>query len=428
MGSNETAPTEQKRKKKNRAAGEGTLYFDDKRKLWIGELMVGYKPDGKADKRRVTSKQQGDARKKLDALKARAASGMLGDAAAGRETVAAFLRHWLESIDGTMEKRSLQRHRDNVGRYLIPALGSRKLADIKPANIVTLMATLRTRPVVRGQRAEAKDAAPAPKTEPTGKPLSPRSVKYCYTTLRRALDVAVEWGCLPRNPVRAVPVPTVPRVEIAALTPDEVGKLLESADAASDRHGPLFTVAVFSGLRLGELLALRWSDVDLATGRLSVRRSLRRSQDGKPDFREGGKTTRARRSLKLSPDAVAALRSQRALQAADRLVLGCDYAEYGLIFATPLGTPLDPSNVRKRLKESLARAELPDSYTFHSLRHSAATMMLAAGIDARVAADRLGHHSAAFTLDRYVHAVRSLDDEAADRLQTMVSAARKRAV
>ncbi len=139
------------------------------------------------------------------------------------------------------------------------------------------------------------------------------------------------------------------------------------------------------------------------------------------------KTPRSRHTFKLSPDAVAALRVVHDRQTFERQALGDAYADYALVFATRLGTPLDPTNALKRLKAAMKAAGLL-SYTFHSLRHSAATMMLAAHISPKVAADRLGHHSAAFTLDRYSHAVQALDEDAADRLQDVMQRARKRAI
>jgi integrase len=174
-------------------------------------------------------------------------------------------------------------------------------------------------------------------------------------------------------------------------------------------------------------LALRWDDVDLTTGRLSIRCALKSAKDGVPELGDP-KTARGRRTLKLSPDALAAPRAQRAQQAKDKMALGPEYTNLGLIFATPLGTPIHPDNLNNCLKAALTRAGLSESYTFHSLRHSAATMMLAAGVSAKTAADRLGHHSAGFTLDRYVHALESLDEDAADRLQDVLTRARGRAV
>ncbi len=148
------------------------------------------------------------------------------------------------------------------------------------------------------------------------------------------------------------------------------------------------------------------------------------ARDGVPDY-DDPKTSRSRRTFKLSPDAVAALRVVHDRQNFERQALGDAYADYALVFATRLGTPLDPTNALKRLKAAMKAAGLP-SYTFHSLRHSA--MMLAAGVNPKVAADRLGHASATFTLDRYAHAVQSLDLDAADRLQDVMERARKRAI
>jgi len=257
--------------------------------------------------------------------------------------------------------------------------------------------------------------------------LSPRSVKYCFTTIRKALDTAVKNGAVVRNVARVIDAPKVPRVEILAPSPDEVVRLLDSAASRQDRLTPMYTVAVYSGCRLGELLALTWADVSFDAGTLTIKRTLRKATAGVPDYKEP-KTPRSRRAIKLSPDVLAALRVQRDRQNFERQALGDAYRDYGLVFATALGTPLNPSNVGHRFKTAVAQAGLPTVYTFHALRHAAATMMLAAGVNPKVAADRLGHHSPAFTLDRYTHAVEGLDVDAADRLQAMMQQARRRAI
>jgi integrase len=174
---------------------------------------------------------------------------------------------------------------------------------------------------------------------------------------------------------------------------------------------------MYTGCRRGELLGLRWDDIDFDAALLTIRRTLRGAKDGKPDFREGGKTARSVRTFKLSEDALAALRVQTDRQGFERQKLGEDYADHQLVFATPLGTPLDRDNMTKRLKRVLQAAGLPSARPFHTLRHDNATLSLLAGVNAKTTADRLGHHSPAFTLERYTHAVRALDDDAADRLQ-----------
>jgi integrase len=167
-----------------------------------------------------------------------------------------------------------------------------------------------------------------------------------------------------------------------------------------------------------------WDDVDLASGRVDVKRTLVKAARGEPVFGDP-KTPRSRRSIRLSADGVEALRSHRVRQESERQVLGESYSDHGLVFATPRGTPIDPDNMNKYFKADLKRAGLRTVYTFHSLRHSAATMLLAAGVNAKVVADRLGHFSAGFTLDRYVHAVEGLDADAADRLQEFMNKGRR---
>jgi integrase len=411
-----------KSRKGKRADGEGTIYRRSDG-LWVARLMIGYAAQGNPDVRQVTAKTQGECRKRLDALKQRVAVGLVGDVKAGRETVAAFLGNWLKSIEGTIEPGSLRRHRDNVHQHLIPVIGDRKLADLKPEHLVAMFAVLREKPVTpRGKKKQIER-----EKEKQVKTLSPRTVKYCFATIRRALDTAVDWGAVPRNVARAIKAPKVSRVEVKAPKPEEVVRLLETAEAMGERLSPLLTVAVYSGCRLGELLALKWSDVGLDTGRTSVQRTLVGLKGGKPELHEGGKTVRSRRNFLLSADALVALQAQKDRQGFERQALGDAYADHGLIFATPFGTPLDPANARKRLRAVLKEANLPE-YTFHALRHAAATMILVAGVNPKVAADRLGHHSVAFTLDRYTHAVESLDVDAAERLQAMMKLARQKAI
>jgi integrase len=133
------------------------------------------------------------------------------------------------------------------------------------------------------------------------------------------------------------------------------------------------------GCRRGELLDLKWDAIDFDAITLAVRRTLRGAKEGKPDFREGGKTARSVRTFKLSTDVLQALAVQRDRQAVERQALGSDYADFGLVFATPLGTPLDRDNVTKRLGRMLKATGIPSACPFHTLRHDNATLLLLAG-------------------------------------------------
>jgi integrase len=387
-----------KRRGRKRADGEGSIHYSEANKVWVARLMVGYLPDGKPDVRQVSAKSQKSCRAKLDVLKSRLGAGTLGDAKAGREMVDAYLDWWLTSIEGTMDAESLRRHRDGV-RRMKPLIGRHKVADLRPEHVVTMLATLRSTTYTRGAKGEERT-------------LSPRTIRYCYVTLRKALDTALRNGSVPRNVARVIEAPTVPKVEVVAHRPEDMGRIADVFDASTDRMAPLYTLAMYTGCRRGELLRLKWDDIDFETGTLSVRR---------------GKTPRSVRTFRLSDDALAALRVQRDRQAFERQKLGDAYTDHGLVFATPLGTPLDRDNMTKRLGRVLKAAGIPSARPFHTLRHDNATLSLLAGVNPKTTADRLGHHSPAFTLERYTHAVRALDDDAADRLQAALRQARRKA-
>jgi len=408
-------------KRKNRGHGEGTA---QKRAdgRWMAHMMVGYKADGARDIRTVYGKTRGECQKKLEELRRRRDEGLLGEPGSGKETVEAFLLRWLASIEGTMEPGSLRRHRDNVTRHITPSIGRHRLVSLKPEHIDGMLAAVRTGETIRlAEEIAAKKQGRGRRAMPSAP--SPRTVKYCFTTVRKALDKAVAWGVVPRNVARAVDRPQVPRAEIVALPPNDVAALLQTLDAEDHRLAPLFTVAVYSGCRKGELLGLKWGDVDLEEGRVSIKRTLSAVKRGVPVFSDP-KTPRSRRAITLSSDAVAALRTHRDRQVFERQALGEAYLDHQLVFATPRGTPIDPDNVNKQLASALKRAGINERYTFHSIRHSAATMLMAAGVSPKVVADRLGHFSAGFTLDRYVHAVEGLDADAASRLQAFVTRSR----
>jgi integrase len=369
----------------------------------------------------VTARSDKELRKKVRDLLHRADQGLAGSPSAGKLTLEAHLAAWLESIRGTIRDDSWRRHENNIRLHIVPVIGKVKLADLRPHHVVSLVAAIREKEVIVGVgRSPTRQASKAAAAKlPTKKKLGARVVRYCWTTVRIGLRAAVEWGSIPLNPADSIKAPRVPQVEIVAPSPDEVARLLASAREIGDPLLPLYTLAVHSGLRQGECLGLRWADVDLTTGKLTVRRSLKSAKGGVPVYSEG-KTARSRRTLKLSSDAVEALRAHHDRQGFERQPLGDDWPDYDLVFVTPVGTPLDAANVRKRLRDALTAAGVSDKYTFHSLRHAAATLMLAAGVNPKVAADRLGHFSAGFTLDRYSHAVQGLDAEAADKVQEVL--------
>ena len=270
--------------------------------------------------------------------------------------------------------------------HIAPALGRVKLKALSPAHL-------------QGFYRAKLDAG-----------LSPRTVQYLHVVLHRALKQALRWGLVPRNVSEAVDPPRVRREEIRPLSPAQARTLLETA--RDDRLEALYVLAVHCGLRQGELLGLKWDDVDLERGTLQVRRTLSGGTFTAP------KTAKSRRTVRLKQSALEALRRhlERQLVEIDRA--GPLWQENGLIFATERGTPLNRHNLGSRsFKPLLKRAGLPQSTRFHDLRHTCATLLLVQGIHPKVVQELLGHSNVGITLDTYSHVLPNMGDAAAEAME-----------
>ncbi len=219
---------------------------------------------------------------------------------------------------------------------------------------------------------------------------------------------------------KVMDTPKVPRHEIKPLSSDDAHKLMEAARGR--RWETIYTVALALGLREGEALGLKWSDIDLEARTLSVKRTLARiggkryGAKGKLLLSEP-KTTRSRRSVALPEFVAKALKAHRSQQATARLGAGSAWKDTGLIFTTGKGTPIEPSSLVADFKALLAMAKLPRDIRFHDLRHSAASLWLAKGVPLKVIQELLGHSSITLTADTYSHVFDDLKRDAADRME-----------
>ncbi len=313
-------------------------------------------------------------------------------------TLGEHLTRWLEeSVRGNVRPRTLDNYRLQVERHISPALGSVKLKDLSPAHVQRLIR-------------DKLDSG-----------LSPASVRYVHAVLRRALRQAVRWGLAPRNAAEAVDLPKLVRKEARALSPEEARRFL--AACSGERLEALYVLGVTSGLRQGELLGLKWEDVDLDRGTLLVRRQIQRMRDGSGLAFLPLKNPESRREVALGPMAVSALRKHRARQAEEKLMLGSLYDDRGLIFTTGHGTPLEATNVVDRSFKPLLRAAgLPD-IRFHDLRHTCATLMLSMGLSPKVAQERLGHADVSVTMGIYSHVTPETRREAAGAIEDLLGSA-----
>jgi integrase len=170
-------------------------------------------------------------------------------------------------------------------------------------------------------------------------------------------------------------------------------------------------------MRRGEILGLRWKDVDLDKGMLSVRQTL--SKDGK-QFLNGAKTASSIRSIKLSEETMAVLRKQKARMAKEKLQSGSEYSNFDLVVSTSKGTPMNPENVKRTFERLVKEADVP-RIRFHDLRHTHATMLLSQGIHAKVVSERLGHSNIKMTLDTYSHVLPNMQEEAANQIDVLLT-------
>jgi integrase len=247
--------------------------------------------------------------------------------------------------------------------------------------------------------------------------LSPRTVQYVHVTLHKALKQAVRDGLVPRNSTESVRPPQVRREEICPLTPEQVKTLFEAAEG--DRLEALYVLAVTTGLRQGELLGLKWDDVDMDAGTLSVRRTLTTAKGG--PVLSTPKTKGSRRTVKLSQMALEALRNHLARQLEEIDSVGSLWCENGLIFASEVGEPLGRQYVTaRRFKPLLERAGLPE-ILFHDLRHTCATLLLSKNVNPKIVSEMLGHATIAITLDTYSHVLPTMQESAAKAMEEALS-------
>jgi integrase len=371
---------------KKRGNGEGSIY---RRKdgRWVGQYTI-YTAAG-PKYRYLYSKTRAAVAEKLTKAMADRNGGLIFDV--GNLTVGEYLDSWLsDSVRGTVRPSTFERHEGIIRLHIKPSLGRVWLKKFTPAH-------------VRGLHREKLDAG-----------LAPATVGKIHSTLHKALSQAVSDGIVPRN-AADVKAPRPTPEEMRPLSETEVRAFLDVARESGDRFEALYVLAITTGLRRGELLGLRWDDVSMERSTLRVGRAL---------VREGGrhtlgetKTRRGRRQINLTPRTVSTLKAHRKKQLEEKIKLTGLYKDHGLIFATRVGTPINPENlVNRSFKPLLERASLPE-IRFHDLRHTCATLLLGRSVHPKLVQELLGHATIAMTLDTYSHYMPSMGDQAAGAME-----------
>ncbi|HEV2123235.1 MAG TPA: tyrosine-type recombinase/integrase [Chloroflexota bacterium] len=372
---------------KRRGHGEGTIRHRPDG-LWEARLSL---PNGK--RKSVYGKTRKDVQDKLRASQRDLDAGL--DVGAPKQTVERFLTDWLADVaEPSLRPGTLKSYESYVRLHIIPAIGHHRLDRLTPQHVQAMLHTM------------------------TRKGLAPRTVQYARAILRRALGYALKWSLVGRNVATMVEPPRSVRKPVQPLDADLARRFLTAT--RDDRLGPLFHVAIGTGLRQGELFGLRWQDVDLTSGTLTVRHALQRINGTRMLVEP--KTDLSRRTVTLPASAVGALRTQRTRQLEARLLAGARWQEADFVFTSTIGTPLEPSNVVARLHRLLAEAGLPRQ-RFHDLRHCAASLLLAGGVAPRTIMGILGHSQISLTMNTYAHLSPALEHDAAARLDALIAVA-----
>jgi len=306
-----------------------------------------------------------------------------------QQTLKTYLMHWLEEVHRpTIRLSTYVKYRKLIYTYIIPALGHIRLQKLTPQQVLALY------------RRKEKEG------------LSPKTINSIHGVLHKALDNAVRWNLISRNVCDLVSPPRIVKREIQTLTMKQTRDLVQAAHG--HRLEVILMLAITTAMRRGELLGLKWSDIDFENQFLQVRRTL--------DFIAGyggyvetePKTAKARRKIMLPDFVINALKQHRVQQLELRLKAGADWQEQDYVFTGLKGGPLNPRYILKMFDRLLRNAGLPHM-RFHDLRHSAATLLLSMGVNPKVVQEILGHSNISMTMDVYSHVLPSMHKEAMDK-------------
>jgi integrase len=373
---------------KKRSNGEGSIR-KKKNGRWTATLTVGHDAQGKQKRVYFAGKTQAEVRDALERAKADRGQGVLVENA--NLSFKAYFAQYLE-FKRTTVRYNTHRSLEYLGRvHITPRLGKLPLSKLTALNVQAFVTGL-----VRDGK-------------------GPHVVSGALRVLKMALRQAVRWELIGRNPADNVKAPKLEREEMKVWTREEASRFLRVTEG--HRLYAVFYLALITGMRKGELVGLRWEEVNFAASSLTVKNNLIR-MDGKLTL-QPPKTASSRRVIHLPPDAIKVLEEHRTRQELERAALGEVWQESGMVFTSEIGTMLDPSNLSGFFKRLITRAKVTE-IRFHDLRHTCASLLFRHGVPAKVVSDRLGHANVGFTLQVYTHIYDEQRREAAVPMMEML--------
>jgi integrase len=317
-----------------------------------------------------------------------------------KTTLTEYLDKWLiDYAQVNVSPRTLEGYEHIIKRHIIPALGSITLTQLKPEHLQRYYANK-----LKDGRLDGKGN------------LSQKTVRHHHVTIHDALQTAVKWGLIIRNPADAVTPPKPQRHEMNTWNEDEINKFLDAAKQTD--YYAIFYLALFTGMRRSEILALRWQDIDFIYSQIYISRSLHHLRDGSIVIRQP-KTTKSNRKIAISQSVLAVLEEYREKQEGLHLLSGNPLTDDSLVFCHEDGNPLLPDTITHAWIKLVRKTGLKN-IRLHDARHSHASLMLKLGIHPKVVQERLGHSSIQVTLDTYSHLAPGLQEAAAEKFDQML--------
>jgi integrase len=366
----------------------GTIRKLKNRKTTTWEVRVDVPKCGDGNRRRMSVSIKGpkmEADRKLRELITAFEEGAVLDSS--KATVDSFLSYWLDTHSARVRSRTIYGYRNILARYVSAELGNTRLAKLQSQQLQNLF------------------------DKQINKGLSPTTVSQTYRVLNQAIKDAVRWHYITRNPLENIRPPKPRRTEMVALTADQLTTLLEATK--DTEFGMVIFLAAYTGMRRSELVGLRWNDIDFDNNVISIQRVIIRVS-GEGYKIEQPKSDKSRRRIEISENVVITLRQHHVTQLERRMRLGSIWQDGGWVFAQEDGRHLNPDDISRTFKKLRSDLGLPTA-RFHDLRHTHASLMLAAGEHLKVVQERLGHSTISITADIYSHVAPGMQRDAAKR-------------
>ncbi len=382
---------------KRRSNGEGSI---TKRPdgTWMAQVSVGRDPaTGKLKRKTFYGKTRQEVSKKI--------TGVIHEIQTGNYiepaliTLGQWLNDWLKGRKPHITESTWQAYEVMIRCHINPNIGGIKLKDLRTRDIQNLLNAK-----LENGRVDGKGG------------LSTRVIKYIYSTLQSALKQAVKERLITHNVADAIELPKQKKQEMKILTKENISVFMETAK--NSIHYPAFLLELSTGLRRGELIGLRWEDIDFHNGILRVKQQIVRCKKGL--IISEPKTEKSKRTISLHKGILEKLKEHKKHQNELKLLLGPAYQDNGLVFCTEDGKPLDPRNFVRHFESVLKKAGLKH-IRFHDMRHTFATMALQSGIPAKTIQEFLGHSTISVTMDTYSHVTPEMQSEAANIIGNILS-------